>query len=45
MKVKNIGSNQTEVTTADGVQVLISYETPVAARVAGNTTKQKTITP
>jgi hypothetical protein len=35
MKVKNIGSNQTEITLPDGTQVLISYETPVAAWIDG----------
>ena len=33
MKVKNIGSNMTELEFEDGTLVLISYETPVAARV------------
>jgi len=31
MKVKPIGSNQTELHLDDGVMVLFSYETPVAA--------------
>ena len=35
MKVQSIGSNQTEVTLADGTVVLISYSTPVAALVPG----------
>jgi hypothetical protein len=35
MKVFPIGSNQTEVTLADGTVVLISYSTPVAALVPG----------
>lgn len=35
MKVKSIGSNQTEVSLADGTEVLFSYETPVAALVPG----------
>lgn len=30
MKVKQIGSNQTEVIFNDGTHVLFSYETPVA---------------
>ena len=33
MKVKNIGSNMTEIELPDGTLVLVSYETPVAARV------------
>lgn len=33
MKVKNIGSNMTELEFEDGTLVLVSYETPVAARV------------
>lgn len=32
MRVKSIGSNQTEVTCGD-VTILFSYETPVAARI------------
>jgi len=35
MKVKNIGSNQTEVHLNNGDIVLVSYETPVAAFVVG----------
>lgn len=31
MKLRNIGSNQTELTLANGYVVLFSYETPVAA--------------
>jgi hypothetical protein len=31
MKLSQIGSNQTEITTARGNRVLYSYETPVAA--------------
>ena len=31
MKLTQIGSNQTEITTAKGNRVLYSYETPVAA--------------
>ena len=31
MKLLQIGSNQTEITTAKGNRVLYSYETPVAA--------------
>ena len=30
MKLRNVGSNMTEITTAKG-QILFSYETPVAA--------------
>lgn len=32
MKVKNIGSNQTQVEFENGVQVLVSYQTNVAAK-------------
>ena len=35
MKVQPIGSNQTEVSLADGTEVLFSYSTPVAALVPG----------
>lgn len=35
MKFKQIGSNRTEVETKEGVYVLISYETPVAAFIPG----------
>jgi hypothetical protein len=35
MKVQQVGSNQTEVTLADGTCVLFSYQTPVAAIVPG----------
>ena len=35
MKVQSIGSNQTEVTLADGTCILFSYVTPVAALVPG----------
>jgi hypothetical protein len=31
MRIRNIGSNQTEITRNDGTTVLVSYETPVAA--------------
>jgi hypothetical protein len=31
MKVKNVGSNMTEVSLNDGTLILFSYETPVAA--------------
>jgi hypothetical protein len=34
MKIRNIGSNQTEVNISNGV-VLVSYETPVAAIIDG----------
>ena len=33
MKVKNIASNMTEISLEDGTLVLVSYETPVAARI------------
>lgn len=35
MKVRAIGSNQTEIETSRGDTVLVSYETPVAAHVNG----------
>ena len=35
MKVQQVGSNQTEVTLADGTCVLFSYDQPVAAIVPG----------
>ena len=35
MKLRNLGSNTTELTTANDNQVLISYETPVAACING----------
>ena len=35
MKLKQIGSNQTEIEQANGVIVLYSYSTPVAAFVPG----------
>lgn len=35
MKVQSIGSNQTEVSLADGTEILFSYSTPVAALVPG----------
>ena len=35
MKIKPIGSNQTELHLADGRVVLFSYETPVALHVPG----------
>jgi len=35
MKVQPIGSNQTQVSLADGTEVLFSYSTPVAALVPG----------
>ena len=35
MKVKNIGSNQTEVHLNNGDVVFVSYETPVAAYING----------
>ena len=33
MKLKNIGSNQTQITTANGNTILFSYSTPVAANL------------
>ena len=35
MKVQSIGANQTEVTLADGTEILFSYGQPVAALVPG----------
>lgn len=35
MKVQPIGSNQTQVSLANGTEVLFSYSTPVAALVPG----------
>ncbi len=35
MKVTPIGSNKTQVSLADGTEVLFSYSTPVAALVPG----------
>jgi hypothetical protein len=35
MKVQSIGANQTEVSLADGTEILFSYSTPVAALVPG----------
>jgi hypothetical protein len=35
MKLNPVGSNQTEVTKADGTTILYSYQTPVAAFVPG----------
>ena len=35
MIVLQIASNQTEVMLADGTEILISYVTPVAARIPG----------
>ena len=31
MKIRRLGATQTEITTAAGVRVLVSYDTPVAA--------------
>ena len=31
MKVSNVGSNMTQITTNDGTCILFSYETPVSA--------------
>lgn len=33
MRLKSIDSNQTEVTLADGSDLLVSYSTPVAVRL------------
>jgi hypothetical protein len=35
MKIKNLGSNMTEVTFANGDHILISYQTPVAGQIDG----------
>lgn len=35
MKLKQIGSNQTSISLADGKEVFFSYETPVAAFIPG----------
>lgn len=35
MKLKKLGTNQTEITLANGAQVLFSYSTPVAAWIDG----------
>lgn len=35
MIVQQIASNQTEVMLADGTEILVSYTTPVAARIPG----------
>lgn len=35
MKLKPVGSNQTEVERADGTVIFYSYQTPVAAFVPG----------
>lgn len=35
MKLRNIGSNQTEIEIGKGVYVLFSYATPVAAFIPG----------
>ena len=34
MKLKKIAANQTQIDLSSGTQVLFSYETPVAARMA-----------
>jgi hypothetical protein len=34
MKIKNVGSNMTELHTNEGAVILFSYETPVAAQLA-----------
>jgi hypothetical protein len=35
MKIKSIAANQTEITLSNGTIIFVSYETPVAAFVAG----------
>jgi len=35
MKLKRIKNNLTEITTASNNQILVSYETPVAAHIEG----------
>lgn len=35
MKLTKLGPNMTELEFSDGLRVLISYETPVAARYSG----------
>ena len=35
MNIKSIASNLTEITTASKDQILVSYSTPVAARIEG----------
>lgn len=35
MKIKSIAANQTEIVLANGCQIFVSYETPVAAVVEG----------
>jgi hypothetical protein len=35
MKIKPVGSNMTELEGADGITILFSYQTPVAAFVPG----------
>ena len=35
MKLKPIGSNQTELQLGNGVLILFSYQTPVAAKING----------
>lgn len=35
MLVSQIASNMTEIMLADGTEILISYSTPVAARIPG----------
>jgi hypothetical protein len=44
MKIKSIGSNQTEVITNIGVAILVSYETPVAAVDLNNGTGTALVT-
>ena len=35
MKIKSIAAHQTEITLSNGTIIFVSYETPVAAFVAG----------
>ena len=37
MKLKQLGPNRTQLTYSDGLEVLWSYETPVAAKLADGT--------
>jgi len=42
MKIKNLGSNMTEVTFTNGDHILISYETPVAGQIDGQLCRTST---
>jgi hypothetical protein len=35
MRIRNIGSNQTQLELSNGTHILFSYETPVAAFIPG----------